>query len=325
MDARKERIGEHAAASALPWAVSALGPVPDDPVTRLEWQRRAASIGAYRELSGYDHPADPIGPEPAAGTPDLRAAWHEALAALGPADGPDVRGMPDGLLLHLRDTYPIETAWAPPWAGDELRQARAAARDARLAALRAAAEAAAARRRGEHEQAARQQALAASYQAMHDAYRERETVFAAAMADRADWEQATRQQRQLAVAADAELRRRHPGQPWPPLRSAEPELAARGPARRPGPHPEDDIEETAQRISDLAARHREFADKLAERQSLMIPAEDPDYRSTSARRSPPGQTPDRDAILQPPKPQIHPSERILELAASRDLHLEAAD
>ena len=136
MDARKERIGEHAAESALPWAVSALGPVPDDPVARLEWQQRAASIGAYRELSGYDHPADPIGPEPATGAPDLRAAWHEALAALGPADGPDVRGMPDGLLLHLRDTYPIETAWAPPWVGDELRQARAGARDARLAALR---------------------------------------------------------------------------------------------------------------------------------------------------------------------------------------------
>ena len=146
MDARKERIGEHAAEHALPWAVSALGPVPDDPLARLEWQRRAASIGAYRELSGYDHPADPIGPEPAAAAPDLRAAWHEALAALGPVDGPDVRGMPDGMLLHLRDTYPIETAWAPPWVGDELRQVRAGARDARLAALRADAEADAARR-----------------------------------------------------------------------------------------------------------------------------------------------------------------------------------
>jgi hypothetical protein len=44
------------------------------------------------------------------------------------------------------------------------------------------------------------------------------------MADRADWEQATRHQRQLAVAADTELRRRHPDQRWPALRSAEPEL-----------------------------------------------------------------------------------------------------
>ena len=113
MDARKDRIGEHAAEHAPPWAVTALGPVPAHPLDRLDWQQRAASIGAWRELSGYDHPADPIGPEPAAAAPDLRAAWHEAFAALGPVDGPDVRGMPDGMLLHLRDTYPIETAWAP--------------------------------------------------------------------------------------------------------------------------------------------------------------------------------------------------------------------
>ena len=52
--------------------------------------------------------------------------------------------------------------------------------------------------------------LAASYRALHDAYRERESVFAGVMADRADWEAATRAQRHLAVAADAELRRRHP-------------------------------------------------------------------------------------------------------------------
>ena len=50
--------------------------------------------------------------------------------------------MPDGRLLHLRDTYPIETAWAPQYVGAELRQVRAAAREARLAGLRASAEAA---------------------------------------------------------------------------------------------------------------------------------------------------------------------------------------
>ena len=222
MDARKERLGEHAADSAPPWAVSALGPVPEHPAARLDWQRRAASIAAWRELSGYHHPADPIGPEPAAAAPDLRAAWHEALAALGPADGPDVRGMPDGMLLHLRDTYPVETAWAPQWVGDELRQVRDAAWDARLTSLRAAAEADAARRRGDHRQATREQERARSYRALEEAYRQRETVFAAVMTDRTEWEAATRQQRQLAVAADAELRRRHPGQYFAPLRSAEP-------------------------------------------------------------------------------------------------------
>ena len=166
MDARKDRIGEHAAEHGLPWAIGALGPVPGHPVDRLEWQRRAASIGAYRELSGYDDPSDPIGPEPAAAAPDRRAAWYEALAALGPVDGPDVRGMPDGTLLHLRDTYPIETAWAPQWVGDELRQVRAGAWEARLAAARAGTEATAAERSGHHAAAARHRALAASYKAM---------------------------------------------------------------------------------------------------------------------------------------------------------------
>jgi hypothetical protein len=161
MDARKDRIGEHAADHARPWAVTALGPVPEDPLDRLDWQRRAASVGAWRELSGYHHPADPIGPEPVAAAPDLRAAWHEAFAALGPAAGPAVRGMPDGMLLHLRDTYPIETAWAPKWVGDELRQVRATAWDAWLTGLRVSAEAAAAQQRGEHQEAARKQELAA--------------------------------------------------------------------------------------------------------------------------------------------------------------------
>ena len=155
MDARKDRIGEHAADHAPPWAVNALGPVPGHPLDRLDWQQRASSIGAWRELSGYGHPADPIGPEPAAAAPDLRAAWHEALAALGPAEGPDVRGLPDGTLLHLRDTYPLETAWAPRYVGDELRQVRAAAWQTRLAALRATADARAAAQRGDHHHAGR--------------------------------------------------------------------------------------------------------------------------------------------------------------------------
>jgi hypothetical protein len=50
-DARKDRIGQHAATHALPWAVTALGPVPEDPPARADWQRRAASIGAWRGLA----------------------------------------------------------------------------------------------------------------------------------------------------------------------------------------------------------------------------------------------------------------------------------
>jgi hypothetical protein len=322
MDARKDRIGEHPADNELPWAVSALGPVPDHPVDRLEWQQRAASIGAWRELAGYAHPADPIGPEPAAADSDLRAAWHEALAALGPAGGPDVRGMPDGTLLHLRDTYPIETAWAPQWTGEELRQVRLGAAEARLAAIRATAEADTAHRRGQHETARQQQALAASYQAMHDAYREREAVFAAVMADRQQWETATRQQRQLAVAADTELRRRHPGQHFAPLRSAEPATQAQ--RDKLTLTAGEEIPQLGQWIADLAAQHRAFAGKLAERQTLMIPAEDPDYEDLGPA-FPAWTGPDKDAILQPPKPQIQPSPQILKRATGRDLDMEAAE
>ena len=49
MDARRERIGEHAAQTQPAWAVNALGPVPDDPVDRLDWSsghRRSAPTGS---------------------------------------------------------------------------------------------------------------------------------------------------------------------------------------------------------------------------------------------------------------------------------------
>ena len=83
MDDRTQRLGQHAARTGPAWAVAALGPVPADAAGRRAWQTKAASIGAYRETYGYGHPADPIGPEPSRETPDQRAAWHQAFAALG--------------------------------------------------------------------------------------------------------------------------------------------------------------------------------------------------------------------------------------------------
>ena len=232
--------------------------------------------------------------------------------------------MPDGRLLHLRDTYPIETAWAPQWVGDELRQVRAGAWHARLAGIRAAADADAAQKHGHHDQAEQKHALAASYQALHDTYRQRETIFATVMADRTDWEQATRQQRHLAVAADAELRRRHPGQPFPPLRSAEPEPAT--PAQRDELTltTEQPAAEMGQWIKDLAAGHRTFAARLADRQSQRIPSEDPDYGDLGPA-FPAWTGPGQDAILQPPKPEIPPSPQVLQRAADRDADYEAAE
>jgi conjugative relaxase-like TrwC/TraI family protein len=320
MDGRKERLGQHTADHALPWAVTALGPVPGNPGERQNWQRRAASIAAWRELSGHRDPADPIGPEPTAAAPALRAVWHEALAALGPADGPGVRGMPDGTLWHLRDTYPVETAWAPPYVADELRQTRTAAWHAHLTSLRSAADANAARARGDHAEASRTQNLAASYHALRDSYQKRETVLAATMADRADWDAATRQQRAMAVAADAELRRRHPGQHIPPLRSAEPKPAGDAQSINAGER----ATVISQRTQELAASHRAFADRLAHRESQTIPCEDWDFGDLG-QAFPRWPSRTQDAILQPPKPEIPPSPLVRERVLDRDADWEAGD
>jgi hypothetical protein len=63
MDQRKERLGEHAASSIPAWAVSALGPVTEEPAARPRWRHRAASIGAYRETADMGARLEP-GAEP---------------------------------------------------------------------------------------------------------------------------------------------------------------------------------------------------------------------------------------------------------------------
>ena len=117
MDDRQQRLGQHAAQTTPTWAITALGPVPEDAAALQDWERNASSIAAYREMYGYDHPGDPIGPEPTLATPDQRPAWHEAFLVLSQASSPDVRAMRDGRLWLIRDTYAAETAWAPRHVG----------------------------------------------------------------------------------------------------------------------------------------------------------------------------------------------------------------
>jgi hypothetical protein len=200
MDDRTRRLGQHTAQTAPAWATQALGPVPTAPAARHVWEHKAAAIAAYREMYGYDHPGDPIGPEPTRQASDQLAAWQEAFAALGAAGGPNVRAMPDGRLWLLRDTYAAETTWAPRHVGKELRLARLGAFDAGLCAIRATAEAAAARKAGDHDRAGRHDTLAASYRALHDLHQQREHILAQAMATRQEWEHATARSRRLAVA-----------------------------------------------------------------------------------------------------------------------------
>jgi hypothetical protein len=148
---------------------------------------------------------------------------------------------------------------------------------------------------------------------MRNHYQQQEQALTQTMAHREEWEQATTGSRRLAIAADVELRRRHPDQKIEPLRSAEP--APVGDAEHEQAHPRigQEIRQVQQEL---------FRATLQNRQALKVPTEDPSRSGLdtlfSARR-----TLGPAAILQPPKPSIVPSTRILQRAAEHDAELEA--
>jgi hypothetical protein len=220
MDARVRRLGQHASDTAPLWATRALGPVPDDPSARAEWQERASVVAAYREMHGYDNPGDPIGPQPSRVSPEARADWHSALAALGRVDGMDLLGVPDEFLEVRRGLYEQETAWAPEHVGEQLRLARMAAVDAGAREARSEHEERAAMTAEVRSAHARNRAIWAAAKAK--AY-EAMSAYEKADLARREWARVTETTRRAALAADLELRRRHPEHIREQLRSGEPE------------------------------------------------------------------------------------------------------
>ena len=67
MDDRKERLGQHAALTALTWAVNTLGPVPADPDARRQWNQGILDRRLPGDLLGTTTPKPLIGPRPARG------------------------------------------------------------------------------------------------------------------------------------------------------------------------------------------------------------------------------------------------------------------
>jgi hypothetical protein len=306
MDDRKTRLGEFTAEHCPAWAVNALGPVPEEPLDRLEWERRASHIAAYREQFGYEHETEPVGPEPV-NSPDARAAWFAAYGAMTRADEAGLDTLPDGSLWHMRSTYTAETAWAPHYVGHELRQVRMAALRAAADAARADAEAAVASREGDTDRAARHQHLASSARAAMSFYRDRENLDGQLMADRQEWAERTAGPRLLAVQADAELRRRHPDLEIEPLASAEPEPA---PDELP---PVTDADTAARHGEAVAVQRAEFRQALGDRLGVMVPSDDPDAEP-EGEAWPAWLPAHREAILQPPKPEMRPARQVAERA-----------
>jgi hypothetical protein len=353
MDDRVRRLGEHAAETPPLWALRSLGPVPPDPAGRADWEQRAGRVAAYRERYGYEHPADPIGPEPAKTSPEARAAWHGALTARGRVDGIDLRGCTDGDLWLRRSTYERETAWAPPHVSEELRLMRLAERDAHVNAVRAEHESHATH---DEQAAARHRTLARSYRALQAKATREAAIFSAAQETRRQWETVTETTRRIAIAADAELRRRHPGLRIKPLRPhpAEATGITEQPASSPGDDTweqltldgsahlvrspsrgkkQDELTPAQERVADgqlvlgltpETAHHAIPEDVLRIRENAKIaqaklddlthtllpgPSEDelsPGLVWPAEARS------ERDAVLQPPRPEVAPSSQVLQ-------------
>jgi conjugative relaxase-like TrwC/TraI family protein len=383
MDDRTERIGEHLAARPPAWAILAFGLVPEDPVGRLEWERRAGRAGAYRELYGYEHPSDPIGPEPSAAAPEKRALWHAAFRQLTPAEGVDLRDKDDGSLLHIRDTYATITAYAPRYVARQLREARLGVREQSQIASRAKAEAWMAGIRGDTERQARQEEIAAEAYRKAGWFRARETEYAVANGVHREYMEKTAPERHLAVAADAEYRNRHPEEKLEPLRSAEPEAvtdeerqafwpshttAAKDGAEHENAEREESAEphwaaglaeklaalqaakeaesrgglsqggaedraagrqQAAQEAEppwakELAERNARAQDKLAEREAVKVPSEDPDAGDEGPAW--PGLLDrERDPLLHPAEIDLRPSAGVLAEAGRQPLPQAEAD
>jgi AAA domain/TrwC relaxase len=320
MDDRTARLGEHAAETAPAWALRGLGAVPEDPTERLDWTTRASALAAYREAYSYADAAEPIGPEPVVANPQQRAAWHGALAALGAVDGIDVRGMTDGALLNARAVFERETAWAPRYVADELRHVRRAATAAQLSAVRAAAEAKAAYPwTSEADTHARQAEADRAHEAW---YRHAEAELNEQMESRKEWHEATDRARRTGLAADSAYRRRHPETDLSALRNQEPEPVTDDERAELDPATETDAGEYKMPswLEHLAQQRQAAQAELDDRRSVRMPSEDPegDYDGFAW---PQFIQRERDAVIQPPKPEIRPSAAIIEAAAEREASL----
>lgn len=300
MAGRQRRLGEHAAEHPPAWA-QALGAVPQDLVARADWELKAGLVSRYRDRWGYAHPHEPIGPKPGQHSPEARQDWQAAAEALGHQPG-NLSELSDGQLQAWRSAFAREMVWAPPYRGDDLTLVRGEIRRAAIEAGRARRNADAART-GEARQRLTERADVLTGW-------ERMTRDLAAKLDEAQagydaWETATQPTRDRAVAADAELRRRHPEAQIEPLRAAreaedqpvlvkEPDegnLAAAEPMRSFSIPPEADpatrsnrLETVARQLSEISARldqadldkARQARQKAAEITATQVAAEDPD-------------------------------------------------
>ena len=307
LEGRQERLGEHAGIVQPAWALEALGPVPEDPVERLDWERRAGVMDSYRERYGVGE-AEIIGRDPGEHNPGQRAHWFEAFRAQHHAEGLDFTKLSDETLIHMRNSYKLETGWAPPSVAKHLQAVRLAIEEAREQEVRSAAETGI----SDGEVRARHEANERSARALRDAYAGLEAKLAPVQEDRYLYDKLSDAPRQIAVQADAEIRKRHPERKLAPLRSAEPKV------------PEEPIDPYVQPawVDELTAHQELFREEYERRQGMVVPSEDREYADEGEAY--PIWREQKEAILQPPKPEIAPAEPVVERTRELDKGRELA-
>lgn len=294
-DARREELAAQAAADPPEWAQRTLGPVPADPADRLEWERRAGLVAAYRERYHLqDTPGTIIGPAPAAGLPDQAHEWRAASDALGRTpEEQQLAAASDGQLQEMTSRWEREQAWAPPHVADDLastiqardyhtEQAAILARRAELASDPAERDELAGQARGYQVLGEQLASQARQYEQIHAARLAwtAETAPAKDAAEAARAEQARRQADQQACQPAAATQREPAGhEPATVPAAAEEEQAAAAVrtateyeqdlAHEPGPDAEADVEQDP-RLRDLTAAlqaAREAVEKIHAREA----------------------------------------------------------
>ena len=208
MDARTRQLGREAAADRPVWALASLGEAPlANPAARADWQARAGAVAAARELTGHADPVEPLGAAPAQGAAELLAAYRTASEALGiTPDEQELREADDGELRARQTDYERELAWAPAYVAPDLRETIEAKADAQAEAVTAWAEA-------DHTGSADASDRAAQATVRGMELAERHAALAEADDARRGWSDVTTRSQAAAIAATAELERRHPDEP----------------------------------------------------------------------------------------------------------------
>ncbi len=124
---RHRVLGSELADDPPQWATDTLGPVPDDPMERIEWEDRAGRIGYTREIAHQDDETQALGRSPGVRSPEARAAWHEGHDAAGrPEDLKAESEMSEGQLRVRAKAAERVDRWAPDHVDGALQAAATA-------------------------------------------------------------------------------------------------------------------------------------------------------------------------------------------------------